>query len=89
MLSASAEIKPSTVNGLSGEEFADLIKEDIKELLREESLNEEELLEFIDSSTSNMSVEEYADNKYMTNFISMMKKMTRSGYRISQMQCQV
>ena len=55
---------------MSGEGFVDLSHEDVEELLWEESLNEEELLEFIDASTSNVSVEENADNESVTNFIS-------------------
>ena len=66
-ISASVTEILSIASGLSGEGFADLSHEDVEELLRKESLNEEELLLFIDASTSNVSVEENADNESVTN----------------------
>ena len=67
-ISTSVKEIVSIASGLSGEGFADLIPEDVEELLREESLNEENLLDLIEASTSNVSVEENADNESVTNF---------------------
>ncbi|XP_017754456.1 PREDICTED: tigger transposable element-derived protein 1-like [Eufriesea mexicana] len=58
----------NVASALGSEGFSDINREDIEELLREESLNEEELVESIDESTSNSFVEENADNEFVSNF---------------------
>ena len=55
-------------SALYSEGFADINHEDIEELLREESLNEEEFVELIDESTSNAFVGENMDAEFGSKF---------------------
>ncbi|XP_047143013.1 tigger transposable element-derived protein 1 [Hydra vulgaris] len=62
------------VSSFGKEGFADIQVQDIEQLLQERSLNEEELAELIDESTSETFVEEDTNNKSALNFTYDLKK---------------
>lgn len=74
----------NTASRLGGEGFEDMTIEDVKEMFKEESLSEEELMEFIDKSTSNAFIVENLKNMNARSFRNLNSNDIQTGMDLSE-----